>query len=632
MKYVLLLTSSLVLATPALAEEAATEIADSGRIRDTEIVVVATGSLMRLDQTGQPISVVGADELRAVQGPDLTRVLERLPGVTITRNGGLGGFTGLRVRGAEAEQTLVLVDGVRQVDVANPGAGYDLGSLMTGGIGKVELLRGSNSVIWGSQAIGGVLNLTSREIDGAEASLEYGSRDSLDAQMTAGVSKDSWGLTLNAGHTRTDGISQALVGTEPDGFRQWRVGAKGRVALAPGLTLNATARYADSRFDYDGSSFSPPYQPIDTPEYQTTREGTGRVGLAYQGDGFQLGAGYALTDIRRAYFDPRFSTDPNYETHGRIDRADLTGRIDLPAGFALDFGADSEWSRFSSTFDSEKNARLASGHALLGYYGDRLTLAAGARIDDHSRFGSAWTFGANGSFRIAGDWRVRASYGEGFKAPTLFQLFSDYGNAALVPERSRSYDVGIEKGDRNGPLHFAATLFRRDSRNLIDFVSCFGVVTGVCASRPFGTYDNVGQARAEGFELEADVRPTERLSLHAAYSYVKAVNRTPGSFNEGNDLARRPRNALTLAADWRTPLNDLVLGGDIRMVGDSFDEASNATRLDGYVLVGLRASVPVTEKIEVFGRIENLTDEQYVTARGYGTAGRSAYAGVRARF
>ena len=167
MKYTIVIGSMLLFATPALAQ--GDEIVLSAPIRDDLITVVATGLGAPVWATGQSISIIGADEIRSVQGPDLIRVLERLPGVTLTRNGGLGGFTGLRVRGADAEQLLVLVDGVRLNDVAAPAAGYDLGNLVSGGIGKIELLRGSNSVVWGSQAIAGVLAVTSRELNGVEA-------------------------------------------------------------------------------------------------------------------------------------------------------------------------------------------------------------------------------------------------------------------------------------------------------------------------------------------------------------------------------------------------------------------------------------------------------------------------------
>ena len=616
---------SLAGPTPAFADDAAAPSDPA------TITVVATGSNLALEKTGQSITIIGSHEIASVQGPDLTRVLERAPGVTLTRNGGLGSFTGVRVRGAEAEQLVVVVDGVRIADVAAPGSGYDFGNLLTGGIGKIELLRGSNSVIWGSDAIGGVLAITGRELNGAEASVEYGAHNSVDSNLVAGVKRDRYSVTLDSGYTHTDGISAAASGTELDGFRQWHIGGRGRAKFSDSLALVATGRYADGKLDIDG--YPPPlYVFADTPDYQTTREKSGRVGLEYNGGPLTLNGGVALSKTDRAYYDPTASTEPYYVTNGRSVRSDLTGHLTLPAHLAVDFGADSEWTRFSDSSDVSQKARLSSGHALLGWYGDRLSLAGGVRVDDHSRFGTHWTFGANGSYRLSGDWRLRGSFGEGFKAPSLYQLLSNYGNAALEPETSRSYDVGIEKGNRASQTHIAVTLFHRDTHNLIDFVSCFKMSSGICFNRPFGTYDNVGKARAEGLEVEGDVRPTERLSFHVAYSYMKAVSQTAGDPNDGNDLARRPRHALSLAGDWRTPLHDLMLGADGRLASNSFDDAANTTRLGGYFLVALRAILPVTDRLEIFGRVENVGDVRYQTAAGYGTYGRSAYVGTRARF
>ena len=181
--------------------------------------------------------------------------------------------------------------------------------------------------------------------------------------------------------------------------------------------------------------------------------------------------------------------------------------------------------------------------------------------------------------------------------------------------------------ESNGRLHVALTLFRRDSRDLIDFVSCFGVTGGICAGRPFGTYNNVSRARAEGIEAELGGALTDRLTASATYSFFKATNQM-----SGKDLARRPRQALTVSPDWKSPLHDLSLGADLRVVSHSFDDAGNFNRLPGYALVTLRASLPVTEQIELFGRIENLGDERYQTTAGYGSLGRSAYVGARARF
>ena len=618
-KYLFLVGCSFVSAAPAMAQ-------------DPAITVLASGMEAPIDASGQSISVIGADEIDAVQGPDLARVLERLPGVNLVRNGSLGGFTGLFVRGANSQSVLVLLDGARVADTAAPSGGYDFGNLMTGPISKVELLRGSNGVVWGSDAIGGVLALTTRDVVGIEASAEYGASETLNGDVSGGFVDERGTLSLSAGYTQTDGFSSAASGTEPDGFRQYRLSGRGRLYLTDSLWMLATGRYADSRSSFDGFDLSPPYGLIDTPENTETRETSGSAGLNYEHGALALEAAYSRHDISRDNFDPRFGNDPSFASDGRQQRAEVKGRYTLATALHLDFGADHEWSRFDTNFGDAAAAKLSSAHALLSWQGERLTLAAGARIDDHSRFGSKWTLGANGSYALGSGWRVRVSFGEGFKAPTLFQLYSDFGNLGVAPERSKSYDLGVEKGDRNSALHLALTAFRRDTRGLIDFVSCFSVSDPLCGDGRFGFYDNIGRARAQGVEVELSTRITEKFRAQAAYAYLETKDRTPDGFNHGNALARRPRHAITVAVDWETPLMGLALGADVRMVSGSFDDAGNATRLDGYALATLRATLPVTERIELFGRVENVTDTDYQTAAGYATAGRSAYLGARARF
>ena len=632
MKYLFLLSCSLCIAAPAWAaseDGALSDDAGSGPV----ITVLGTGSQLPLDQSGQSISVIGPDEIESIQSPDVVNVLERLPGVTLARNGGLGGITSLFVRGANSQQVLVLIDGIRVADTAAPSGGYDFGNLMTGAIGKVELLRGSNSVVWGSDAIGGVVAFTTREVNGIEGGVQYGSRNTIDGDVSGGYADDRSAVTVSAGYTETDGFSSAAIGTEDDGFRQYRASGRARLALTDTLSVTAAGRYADNRLDIDGTSDNPPYALIDTPQYSTTEEISGRAGLAYRTEALDLEAGYAIYDIDRANFDPRYGTEPSFASQGRQDRAEIKGALRPGGALRLDFGADREWSRYETTYDEQRKASLTGAHALIGWYADGFTIAAGARLDDHSRFGSEWTFGANGSVDLFDGWRVRASYGEGFKVPTLYQLYSDSGNAALQPERSKSYDIGIEKGSRADVLHLALTAFRRDTTDLIDYASCFSVESPLCAEEGrYGFYHNVGKARAQGVELELGARITENFHAQAAYTYLETENRTPGDPNAGNWLARRPRHAVTVAVDWATPWAGLKLGGDVRMVGETFDNAANTTRLDGYALGTVRASLPVSERIELFGRVENLTDEEYQTAAGYGTAGRSAYIGARARF
>lgn len=614
MKYLFFLTSVALGASPAWAGQACDETADAtcvviaDQVRGSVITITATGSERTFDTTAQSISVVPQDEIEAVQGPDLTRVLERLPGVTLSRNGGLGSTTSLFVRGANSQQLVVLIDGVRMEDAAAPSGGFDLGNLESGGIARIELLRGSNSIAWGSDAIGGVLAVTTRAVDGLEASAEYGAHDTLSLSGGAGLSGSGYAVSLDGGYTRSDGISAAAAGTEPDGYRQWRIGGKGRVDLGSAVSLNLAARHSDGRVDFDSYLF------VDDREYQTAVIDSGRVGLAYAGDRLSLDAGVALSSTRRAYFDADVGPDPSFTTSGRSLRADFKGRAALSESLSLDFGADGEWTRFATTFDPRQRARLLSGHALLTWRSGPVLLSGGLRHDDHDRFGGHTTFGGNGAVELGGGWRLRAGYGEGFKAPTLYQLYGFGGNTGLRPETSRSYEAGIERGDRNGGLHLAATVFRRDSSDLIDY------------RWPDG-YLNIARARAQGFEVELGARVSDRVRARAAYTYLEPVNRLTG-----RDLARRPRHAVSTSLDWDSPLAGLKLGADLRLVGDSFDNAANTVRLDGYALATVRASLPVSENFELFGRVENVTDASYQVSAGYGTYGRSAYAGARLRW
>ncbi len=610
LKYLLFLGCSLLVTTPALAQdEGGPDIyVDNGVLRDTVITVIATGFRVPLSQTGQSISVVGLDELRRVQSPDLTRVLERLPGVALARNGGIGATTGLFVRGANSDQVLFLVDGVRVADYAAPGGSYDLGNLLATNLEKVELLRGSNSVIWGSQAIGGVLAVTTRELNGAEASAEYGTYNTATATAAAGIARDRYGVTLTAGYVRSDGFSAKAGSSEADGLSQWQVSGKGHYDLGGGFTLRAVGRYANARLGIDLAGPS-------APDTQFVKQGSGRLGLAYASDAIDLSLGAAFDATARRYDSPDWGPS---EYIGRAVRADFAGQARFTEVLRVDFGADSEWSRARSTFDDRQYARLSSAHALLGWYTAAASLAAGVRLDDHDRFGSHTSFGANGSAELIDGWRVRASYGEGFKAPTLYQLYAGFGtgNLALRPETSRSYEAGIEKGDRNAPLHIAATWFRRESRNLIDVDSDFH-------------YINIARARAEGGEVELGAHLSPRFSAWANYTYLKARDLT-----QNRDLARRPRNAVAFGADWQTPLEGLSLGGDLRFVSAAvdYDFFGTPLPLPSHAVAAVRADYALSERISLYGRIENLGDERYQSVSGYNAPGRAAYIGARVRY
>ena len=616
----LFLSASFSLSFPAVAQDRP----------ETEITVTATGVAIPVENTGQPVTVIGRDEIDAVQGADITRVLARTPGVSFSRNGATGSFTGVRVRGAEAEQLLVLVDGVRVADPAAPGGGFDFGNLLTGNIAKIDLLRSSNSTIWGSDAIGGVLAVSTRSDTGLRASAEYGARDTALATLEGGLGGERGYLGGSISRFRTDGFSSAASGSEPDGFAQWDASAQGRLALAPGLSAFARGRYATGRIDLDGfPTFDP--LPADTDETQRTRQWSGVAGVTYDSADWLLTAAYSVAETHRHTFDPALGSAPTFTSDGHSDRVELTGEWRSGGLFMVDFGGDYEQTRFMTLYDAPEHTHAAGAYAQLGIESGKLTAHAGARHDDHAGFGGATSFGADASYALGSGLRLRASVGEGFKAPTLFQLLSDFGNPTLRPERSTSADVSLAWHDRSAMPYASATLFRRDSDNLIDFVSCFGSTSGICSGRPFGTYDNIGRVRAQGAEIEAGIELLSGVSARLTYSLVDTENRTPGSPNRGNTLARRPRHTLSLGGEWEIVQRGPTVGADLRWASKSFDDAANLVPLRAYAVVDLTARWPLSRRVELFGRVENVADERYQTAAGYASAPRGAFVGARMR-
>ena len=210
----------------------------------------------------------------------------------------------------------------------------------------------------------------------------------------------------------------------------------------------------------------------------------------------------------------------------------------------------------------------------------------------------------------------------------MFQLDSFYGNRLLNPETARSYELGVEF-NRTPSFHGAVTLYRRDTQNQIDYIGCFGQNSGICTNRPFGTYDNIDRTKAQGVEIDLAVKPTSDLTVAANYTLTDAKDKSSGL-----SLLRRPKHSVNLSVDWNAA-DWLKLGASLQMLSDSADvdfQSFARTNLDGYALASLRAAVPVNAMIEFYGRIENLFDSEYETVSGYGTYGRNAHVGVRARF
>jgi vitamin B12 transporter len=614
-------------------------IADVLVTPEKEIVVTANGNRTQRKETGQAISVVDAQTLQTLQTALISDILRTIPSIAIARNGGVGSQTSIFIRGGESSQTLVLIDGVRINDPSSPNAAFDFGALLTGNIDRVEVLRGPNSVIWGSQAIGGVVSVRTQEpADSftANALAEYGSNNTAQARANIAGTSGIFSGSVGAGYYRTDGISALSAGTEKDGYKNFAANGKLKVKFSDALSLDLRGYYNKGRVEFDDQfGASPNTFPVTHNE-----QFIGYVGVNFRlfDDRLTSRLSYSRTDISRIGSEPNVPIGSiNYNINrlkGAIDRFEYHGTFDIVDAATLNFGIEHERSFARQFFpqafggpqsDSAKNTVTSGFGQLTLRPVTGLTLTGGVRYDDYSVYGGQTTFGANFAYTPnGGNTVIRGTYAEGFRAPTLTEALLPGANRALKPETAKSYDLGIEHSFLGGRATASATYFRRNSSNALIF-----------SFDSFQT-ENVEKTRSKGVEFTLALRPSDRLTLNAQYSLVDAKDLTIGDIAYGAQLARRPKDNASVAVDWASPWG-LALGSTVTVTGDSFNTlpnifAPNPVRLDGFVLASLRASYPVTDRFDLFGRVENLFDAQYETVKGYGTLGRNAYVGVRAKF
>lgn len=630
-------------ADPGDSAQSSAALSDATQSGD-QIVVTAGRTVQPLSEVGQSITIIDAKTIRTQQAVTPLELLRQVPGVTIAQNGGIGTTASVFIRGADSDQTVALIDGVKINDPSTPAGGFDFGSLLIGNIDRIEVLRGPSSVLWGSQAMGGVVNMITRQPTdrlALNARVEGGSFGT--AQGVANVSDKIGPLSasVGGGYFRTDGISAADGGSEHDGDKSYGANASFNLAIADGISIDLRGYYSHSHTDIDGFP-APNFVLADDGEYAISRELIGYAGLnATLFDGhFHNRVGFSYTDTKSRDFDPDSTPELTFLGKGRNARIDYQGSVDIASGIQATFGAEHEHSRFLaiSSFDfpaspPPNHANIDSGYAQLMVTPTKgLTLTGGVRYDHHSRFGGKTSFAGSGVYSPNdGATTFRASYTEGFKVPSLYQLFSNYGNLALRPERSKGWDAGVTQKALDGRIEASVTYFRRTSRNLIDFVSCFVADPAPQCATPAtanagGFYDNIDRARQQGAEVTLTLKPVDAFRISASYTYLDARNLSDDA--HGLRLARRPDNSITLNADYDWAFG-LKTGATITHVSGSWNNAANTQRIEGYVLTGLRASYPIGKNVEVYGRVDNLFDVHYETITGYGQPGRAAYGGIR---
>jgi len=641
-------------------DAAPTAQADENDDSFDEIVVVANRAPEPLSKVGNSVTVLNDDAIRQSQEVVVADLLAQTPGVNFARTGGVGEPTSVFIRGAENGQTVVVIDGVQLNDPSTTNGGFDFANLLTSDISRIEILRGAQSTLYGSQAIGGVINIVSAEPAGpfgGGVAAEGGSHDTGYVTAHVGGKDDSLLWRLSGNWYGTSGIpafDERYGGTRLSASQIGGGSGQLRYALTPDLQIDLRGYYTQARTDFDGfdtPNAHPPFSFGDDNEYSKISQMLGYAGLTLKSPDRTLtnrvAFQYTNTDTR--LFDPNAPANlgsPSTETFygiGRNVREEYQGTWEITPRIQAVFGAQHERSTidtdspafdYSGPMPLRNFATIDSGYAQLqGEPIAGLTLTAGGRYDRHDvygghstgQFAAAWTLDDSRTV-------LRASFGQGFKAPSLYQLYSNYGNKALQPEVAHSWDAGVEHHAWDGRVVLSATYFNRDSRDLIEFFDCTTPSTQpLCAAEPFGYYANVARAAAHGAELQAAVKPSDQLSLSANYTLTDTEDRSPGSATFGNQLPRRPKSAANAMATYRWP-SRLSTSVGARYAGRSFDDAADKIALGGYVLVDLRISYALGDRLELYGRVDNATGKHYETAYLYGTYGRVGFAGVRATF
>ncbi|MCP4044357.1 MAG: TonB-dependent receptor [Gammaproteobacteria bacterium] len=575
---------------------------------------------VRLDQTvaevGSSVTIITADEIETLGLDFAIDVLALAPGVTINQNGAFGGSASIRIRGAASEQTLVIIDGVVANDPTSPGGGFDFARLDTANIERIEILKGPQSTLWGSDAIGGVINIiTKRPEQGfaGKAFLEAGSFSSLRGGAEIGGANDRYDFRLSAIGSTSDGISKADENngnTEKDGFDSKTVNGRGGIKLWGDARLDASFLWNDAEAEFDSFSYGAEGNVGDGDEVSETTELVGNITLdvpAFDGklDNFLL-VGY--TDIERNSFTDGL---PGFSSEG--DRLTLRyqGSISVNERNRIAFGAEQE--------DSEANGDDTTIRGLFGLYEWKpttsLTLSAGLRRDDHERYGGETTGRLALAYNPNEQVTMRGSWGEGFKAPSIFQTTffccgAEEPNADLRPETSDAFDTGITLRTSDGRGEIELTYFNQDTTDLIDF------------SFTVGGYENIAEAKTSGIELFGRYRVSQWGELTAEYTYIDARD------GMGDDLPRVPAHSgnVTFIYDPAGPLSGSAV---LRYNGKEQDPNGS---VDAWTRVDLSARYRFNERFEIYTRIENLLDEQYQQVLGYGTPGLSGYVGGQLRF
>jgi len=610
-----------------------------------EIVVTASRIATPTKEIATSVTVITKQELERTQKTTVIEALQEVLGLSILQSGPIGSSASVMLRGANSEHTLVMIDGVEVNDPITPSRTYDFSHIKVEGIERIEILRGPQSTLYGSDAMAGVINIITRKGEGKprfHLSSLGGSYGTFSGTAGLTGSMERLHYSFWASSLTSQGFSAAnaaLEGnTEADGYKNLTLSARANYEISDNIDLNFLAHFIDTRSDIDnyGSAFGDDpnnIQTYDSLHLQGYIRGLFLKNRWEQKLTLSHVASNRETDNPTDEQHPLESDRSHYIS--RLYKLDWQNNLFLHKSNTLTFGVEYQQEQGESSYHSESILGpsasffpMKKAHNTGVYIQDQMRLAgvffmtAGIRLDSHSQSGLSTTFRIGPAFFIQQtNTKLKATVGTGFKSPSLYQLYAPgnvwgpIGNENLKPEETTSWDLGIEQDLWDGKVRLGGTYFSSGFENLIDYDYTQG-------------YINITKASSKGVEFLLEFLPADNLTFSASYSHTVAKDK-----NTGETLLRRPEDKFTakvnvrFLAKGRFVLSLIHLG--TRDDQEWIDWISTTVQMAPFPLLNAAISWDILPNIQLYLRMDNILDQQYELIKGYGTPGFSVYGGFK---
>lgn len=610
---------------------------DTLKISLSDVLVTATKFPTEVQNISSSYSIIDKSLIQRSNSSTVLQLLREVPGISIAQQGGLGKLNSLFMRGANANHTLVLIDGVEVNDPSSPSNAFDLSNLQTSNIERIEIVRGPQSTLYGSDALAGIINVFTEqgsEINKFSLQTEGGSNSYYRGSGQLTGSYSLFNYSINFSRLATEGISAAnekYGNTEKDGYSNNSFSSFLSAQVFDNLKFSLNYRHTNSSADLDqGTQFG------DDPNYTYDIE-ENIFNAAVNYDLFdnkwkQKFSGSVLRRISKSIDEPDDNNPgsaTNFTNATRTKFEWLNNLTFIPHNVITlgletelekantEYISISEWGPFESVFPSQQmrtNSAFLQNQLILD---GGFSTIAGIRFDDNEKFGSHSTYKLGTSFFYdKTNTKLKANYGTGFKAPSLFYLFDPaFGNPDLNPEENTGWDLGFEQYFFGSGFAFGATYFSMKFENMFGFDQNFVTI-------------NINEAETKGIESFVTYQ-SNNFYANLTYTYTDAVDL---SSEQESKLIRRPKDKLTLSLSYN-PIERLNLNTSIRYIGEREDEdfssfPSARVKLESYTIVDFTVNYKLISNLKLFGRVENLFDTDYEEVLFYGTPGRSFYAGL----